>query len=560
MSSGTIVEPYAAKHVSGSAGELVMERIEKLGLSPRQQALNSLWAWYRCQHYDARKVDWDGKERVVGIDFEAIATAGSIPPGFYDAGQMFPLKFRRPSAPYALVKVVVDRFTGLLFSERRHPQLRSDGDPDSEDYVTALIEAARLWPAMIQARAYGGAMGTVAFGFQFVQGKPQIEIHDPRWLTPEWKDRSRLILSKIEKRYQYPVERRNDMTGKWEEVPCWYRRVIDEQNDVLFKPVEVRDDGLEPNWQVDQAVHHGLGFCPIVWVQNLPVNEDVDGDPDCHGIYDVVEQIDSLIAQGNRGTVANCDPTLVVASDAKLGEVRKGSDNAIKLPSGSTANYLEVTGSGPKTAFEAADKLRSYALEVAQCVLEHPDISNRTATEIERTYASMTAKADILREQYGQKGVLPLVVMMLAAVKHLSKPRTVSMAQEGGGEVRSIERRQVVLPPRVIPSKDGESPPTRQPRALKDDFDPNSLTIQWGPYFDASPTDIVAASNAASGAKEAGLVDAEHASKFVAPYFHVEDVHEMLAKVKKEQEEEQARVEQEMMSRLGGAGAGGGGF
>src|SRR5574337_67053 len=299
MSSGTRVEPYAARKLSGAAGDRIMEGIQRLGLSPRQLELNDLWSWYRCQHYDTRKVDWDGRERVVGIDREAIATAGFIPPGFYDAGgQNLPLKFRRPSSPYALAKVVVDRFTGLLFSERRHPQIRCEGDPDTEDYMTALADVGRLWPAMILARTYGGAMGSVAIGFQYVNGKPVFEVHDPRWCVPEFKDRLELKLESIEKRYQYPVEKRDEQ-GRWVEVPHWYRRTIDEKSDVLYEPVEVPDDGSEPEWTEQARVDHNLGFCPVVWVQNLPVQDSVDGDPDCLGIFDMIEAIDSLIGQAN---------------------------------------------------------------------------------------------------------------------------------------------------------------------------------------------------------------------------------------------------------------------
>jgi hypothetical protein len=551
VSSGTITEPYAAKKVSGAAGDRILEKVKRLGMTPRQQALNALWAWYRTQHYDARRCDWDGTERVQGIDHEAIATAGFIPPGFYDAGQTFPIKFRRPTAPYALIKVIVDRFTGLLFSERRHPHLRVDGDHKTEDYVQALAEAARLWPAMIQARTYGGATGSVAIGFKFIEGKPIVEVHDPRWMFPDFKDREQLVLKSVEKRYQYPVEIQNEVTGDWEEVPHWYRRVINEKSDVLYEPVPVPKDGSEPEWKEQQHVEHRFGFCPVVWVQNLPVQDDVDGDPDCHGIYDLAEAIDALISQGNRGTTANCDPTLVIITEAKLADVRKGSDNAIKLPPNSSAQYLEISGQGPKSALDTAGQLRTYALEVAQCVLDHPDVANRTATEVERVFSSMLSKADILREQYGQKGVLPLVEMMIKSIRMLGKSKAVSVvrqSEEGEQTVPEIQSQFVKLPDRVIPGVDGE-PAKREKRELGP---PGSVVvIQWGAYFDSSTTDIAASSDAATKAQQGGLIDQEHAARFVAPYFHVEDVPEMLAKVKREKEEAQAAMDQQLMGGMG---------
>ncbi len=219
MSSGTRYDPSSVrKLIGGIANRLTaggaqvedvgeaMQRISRLGMSPRQMMLNHLWSWYRCENYAARRIDWNGREVTDPIEHEAIAHAGFIPPGFYDAGEGYPLKFRKPTAPYRLVRVIVDRFTGLLFSERHHPQVQVDGDPDTEDYVGALIEAGRLWPEMIQARNYGGATGTVALGFQFVDGVIEFESHDPRWCKPTFTDRSKLKLKSIEKKYMYPEE------------------------------------------------------------------------------------------------------------------------------------------------------------------------------------------------------------------------------------------------------------------------------------------------------------------------------------------------------------------
>jgi len=552
MSSGTMGQPGVVRRLlSGVASRLggngnlgsddraarqnAAGRIARLGLTPRQQALNHLWAWYRSQHYDARKVDWNGQEVLTPIEHESVATAGFLPAGFYDA-QSLPLKFRRPRAPYALVKVVVDRFTGLLFSERHHPTLRVEGDPATEDYSNALAEEARLWPAMLQARAFGGAMGTFVLGFQFLDGKPAIEVHDPRWCFPEFSDRSTLELAKLEKRYIYEEEVKDQVTGISEPVAFWYRRVIDTERDVLFKPAPV-GSGDEPEWQVEREVVHGFGFHPCVWGQNLPLQDDIDGDPDCLGIYDLVEAIDALYSQANKGTLASCDPTVVIASDVDMAEVLKGSDNAIKLPSGSSAAYMEITGSGLKTAVEIADRLREHALEVAQCVLEHPEMSQRTATEIERVYSSMLSKADILREQYGEKGIKPLLNKMIMAVQKLESP----VAVEGEGVVRQM----VKIPARVVEDASGNQ--TLVQRRLGPG---GSLGIQWPHYFEPMLTDVELAARSAGAAKLAGLLDIEHAAKFVAQYFGVRNVQAMLKRIEAERKAQVSEAEQSALKAI----------
>jgi len=537
MSSATRFESDAGK----KAGQLVdLDKLARLGMSPRQQQLNRLWSFYRCANYDARKVDWDGREYMDPIEHEAVARAGFIPPGFYQA-QDFPIKFRRPTAPYNLVKVIVDRFTGLLFSERRHPQLRVDGDSATEDVAQALAEAARLWPSMIQARAFGGACGSVCVGFQFSEGRPVVEVHDPRWVQPEFVDRSSMKLKSFEKRYMFPQEERDPATGAWVEIWYWYRRVVDENHDVLWKPVLV-GDGAEPHWDnpalIAEAVEHGFGFCPAVWIQNMPVSDDIDGDSDCHGIYDMAESIDALIAQANRGTVANCDPTVVIVTPDEMPQVSKGSGNAIKLTQGSV-QYMEISGSGPNAAREMAQELRGMALEVSQCVLENPSNPGgaRTATEIERTYASMLAKADVMREQYGERGIKPLMEMMLKAARKSTTARQVN---------GQIERGSLVLPEKIDKHPDGTV--TRAVRKLGPG---GSLQLQWPGYFEPSLQDAQSAVQAASAAVSAGLVDKEHASKLVAEHFRVEDVTAMLAAVAEEQQAQANMYAQPSLDSLG---------
>jgi hypothetical protein len=163
----------------------------------------------------------------------------------------------------------------------------------------------------------------------------------------------------------------------------------------------------------------------------------------------------------------------------------------------------------------------------------------------------MLSKADILREQYGQKGVLPLVEMMIKSIRMLGKSKAVSVvrqSEEGEQTVPEIQSQFVKLPDRVIPGVDGE-PAKREKRELGP---PGSVVvIQWGAYFDSSTTDIAASSDAATKAQQGGLIDQEHAARFVAPYFHVEDVPEMLAKVKREKEEAQAAMDQQLMGGMG---------
>lgn len=508
------------------------------GRSPRQQRLDKLLSYYDCEQYAARSVAWDGSRHVGQFERDTIALAGYVPPGFYVAGnQTIPISFRRPTTPYHLCRVIVDRFTSLLFSQRRHPKLTVENDPDSDALVNAMIEDGRLWPMFMQARMFGGATGTAVAGFKLVNGKPYFEVFDPRWCTPKWLDRPNLILGQLEYRYPFTQEVRLD--GKWQEVEMWYRRVVGTQTDIVFKPeIIVEDDegnAKEPSWKVASAVEHRLGFCPIVWIQNTPNATDIDGNPDCIGIYEMVEAMDRLTAQSEAALIANLDPTLAIATDGQMGEVRKGSGHALKLQKGDTANYLEIDAAGITAAQKVTESYRERALEVAQCVLEQQTQTQMTATQVERNYASMLAKADVLREQYGEMGVKRLLNMVIVAVSRLTKSRV---------EGNQVIRGSLALPKRADGADHKLGP------------GPYRMAMQWPTYFEPSTQDTQQAVQAAVAAKVGELIDAETAIRFVAGHFAVEDVKAMAAKVAKEVDAKQTELEAEAIrgARLGGGG------
>lgn len=512
-------------------------------LNDRQRELSWRWGFYRCQNYDARAVNWNG-ERIAGqLEQEQIATEGMLPPGFIDpSGSDLPIAFRRPSAPYYLARLIVNRFTGLLFSSRRHPRVSVLGDEDTEAWVNAAIEVGRLWAQMIQARTFGGAMGSVAIGFGFYNGVPKFEVHDPRWCSPSFADPQTQELEALEVRYAYPMQVRNARTGAWEEQWFWYRRLIDEQQDVVWAKVPV-GDGEEPAW--DKYKHreavHAFGFCPVVWVQNLPVASAVDGDPDCHGCYDTIQAVDALVSQANRGILSNCDPTLVISTDAELDGLSKGSGNAIKVGKGESAQYLEIDGKGPEAANTMADRLEERALKMAQCVLDQPRSTvEKTATESNHDQDAMHEKADVLQEQYGELGVKKVLEMMLRAARKVLGRTTQDPAT--GATVRDV----IELPPKLERNPDtGEKTLTQHKLGSG-----GVLALTWPPYTEPTLDDVTKAGRAAADALEAGLIDDEVAVPFVAPYFRVEDPTALLARIRSRRAKEKQAALDEAQAQM----------
>jgi hypothetical protein len=530
--SGQQPSPIQDQEISGPTNHL----------SPRQVELDRLWRYYRCTNYAGRKYDWNGHENVGHVEHDIIAHTGQMPPGFYDAGgSMVPLKYREPSTPFYLAKVIVNRFTSLLFSTKRHPQVEAD-DPMTEDWLNGFAEATRLWATMIKARAYGGAMGSVGLGFKFVRGKPFIEVYDPRWCTPEFSDRNLLTVKRFEKLYQFVQQVRN-LEGEWEDKWFWYRRVINDQRDVVWPKVEVKANE-EPRWERERSViyEHNFGFCPVVWIQNQQVDDDIDGDADCHGVFSLIDRIDQLWSQADRGTIANCDPSVVLSSDSSFDEIKKGSGNALHVEKGGSVQYMEMSGGGIEKAMALAEKLEEKAETVARVMLDRNEGGpSRTVEEVEHNYSSMIEQADILREQYGEKGVKTLFEMVLRAVRSMDSPRI-----DRTGEVPRIVKTSVRLPKkRVIDEETGETTGWQE-RAIGQG---EQIELNWPQYFTPGGETVTKSVEAAAKAKESFLIDQEHATGYVAEYFGVENKAEMIKKIEAEQKAAQPDMGMEAAGR-----------
>ncbi len=507
--------------------DLQQARIRRMGLSERQLELNRYLSFYATTQYDSRQVTWDGRKVLSPIERESIARSTVMPMGFYDPGGMFdemPLSMRLPVAPYHLVRVVVNRFTGLLFAAGKHPQVRAAGDPQLQSWVEGLVSAARLWIRLAHARCLGGAMGSVGVSFRFRNGKPLIEAHDPRWCTPEFLDVATGEISALEIRYQYPREvRRPD--GILDTEPYWYRRTIDEEQDIVYAPAPV-GEGDEPLWQVQSGGAHGCGECPAVWIRNTPTQE-CDGEPDCLGIFEAQEAIDRLLSQADQGAVENADPTLGIFSDDwKQDSVKKGSRNALKAEKGAASQYIEMSGTGVDTALKVADVHRRNALEVAQIILDSEiNEGTMTATEVERRYSPMHERGDLFREQYGESGAKPLLGKIIRAI--IAMRSAVNMDPATG--LRLVP--QVVLPPAVRP---GQPPAPREMPAGLTSFSDDQLELAWPEWIKRGPSDAQSASGAVASARTARVIDQQSAVEYLAPFFGIDDPAAALQRLQQE--------------------------
>lgn len=469
----------------------------------RYAMLDRLQSFYDCTQHDYKRFDFDG--RITNNPRVGTPTmSGAEKPSFY-----VPLKMRRPSAPYRLGKIVVDSFTNLLFGEQRFPQIRVDGNDADQDFARALVKAAKLSVKMIEARPLGGAMGTVGLSWAFVNGQPRVDVHNAKNLfVHEWEDRTQLIPRHVTEVYLYG---RHEWNGKeFQRVLYWYRRDWLPEVDIVFKPV-LYQPNVDPIWtpDPDKISEHGDGEAHFIWIQNLP-SEEIDGLPDCDGLYDSLDAVDMLFSVVVRGATLNLDPTLVLKMDPEIVRrmgVTKGTDNALTVGKDGDASYLELGGNSIKAGTDLLEFLRRSILEAAQCVVPDPhEIAAQgvSAVALKALFAPMLAKSDIHREQYGA-GIERLLNQMIRVARKNMNTRVKDPAT--GEETMPM----LMLPPRIerepvldplTQKPTGEFIIKRFPRLPGKEG--GELDLLWPPHFLPTPDDqtkIVTNLVAATGGK-----------------------------------------------------------
>lgn len=477
-------------------------------------------SYFACTQHDGKQYRWDG---TLGGDKQSMRTTppmmgSAAPSGF------IPLSVRRPSAPYRLARKMVSSFTGMLFGQGRWPQMRSK-DPETQAAAEQLSTEGEFPSRFIQARNYAGPSGTAGVSWQFVEGKPRVNVHRGSNIHPLfWVDRESRVLAhviELKRVEQFAPDPEDD--NKLKPMAFWQRRDWTLQADVVFKLVPVYSD-TPPSWVIDeeQSTIHNDGECHFVWVANLPPEDDTeDGACDYAETYEQQDELDILNSVATNGVKLNLDPTVVLSlseDQQQPGVIRKGSDNAIVLLKGGTASYMQLQDT--TAGREAINQQRQQILEVCECVVADPDKAAAAAAsgEAQRMlYAPMLNKTDTLRMQWGPAIAL-LTNQMLRSWRRL-RETPVQVEVEPANDIEVIDAtdgsplelepeyeeaaQDLVLQPRVMRRPNAETGKEEEYEIPHEPGD-GEVTVEWGAYFKPSGTEkqaIITAIGTATGGK-----------------------------------------------------------
>lgn len=275
-------------------------------------------------HLSDRYCRMDKLERYVrGTQYDGL-------PDFYNPAPEVPLLERAPNIVDSLVEGAIRQHVDFALGEGRFPVVTcaatadekilapEEAVPDEEAQrfdaaIRLLMEHAQFQRSAHYAFAAGEESGTAVSVISVRDGQPQVESLSAKWCTPKFSERGALESVEV----SYPFIRPETLqNGKRTLAVYLYRRCIDAQRDVVYKPARIARASDAPAWVEDQArsATHGLGFVPVVWYARqlrCPTEEQCDGYALHASQLDEVDALNFALSQRGRAALYAGDPQMV---------------------------------------------------------------------------------------------------------------------------------------------------------------------------------------------------------------------------------------------------------
>lgn len=330
---------------------------------------------------------------------------------------------------------------------------------------------------------------------------------------PTFEDDNPRCVAKLEILYQFEREEPVSNTAVAKKM-YWFRRVIDDVTDTVYKPVEVKT-GQDPVWVEDPklSVVHGLGFCPVRWVRPMPLSPNaMDGQPLIDpALYPLLDRINYLYSQRSRAVEYLLDPQWVRknVSQANREELQKNPSKIWDIEDESDSRkadieLVEATGSGSDTALEHVKDLMQRFYESVGIVLSAMDKmstrGNVSGVVLEYLHAPMISVASELRKDLGDESFCDILNTALRVVQVEVEKGNDIWIQGSRAAAKNIRKAQIDGPWLDLP-----------------------IHLQWGRFFSPTAQDIGTTVQAA-GLARGVLVSQEAATRLVSDYFGVTDI------------------------------------
>lgn len=479
----------------------------------------------RLRHLIGRDTDYDDPERVNRLTAYREILDGTLydrlPQEFHqertDADEYVPLRDRAPSVRFNMCRTVVQDSVAMLFGEGRFPQVMGDGPTDAQAWA-AFIKATKL-PKVMKRAALRGAVGSTAIRFRVLNNRPFFDVLDTTYLTPIWRDDAPDTLDRVVERYKV---KGSALVADGFNIPSealgldhWWQRTWDGEAEWRHAPMLVQEwkDKNRPPLPIDRgrSVRHDLGVVPIVWIENLPGDDEPDGACTFAPAIDSQIELEYQLSQAGRGLKYSADPTLLLKEPAVAedGTLQRGADTALVVSKDGDAKLLEISGGASAAVIEYCRALREYALESVRGHRAAADkiSAAQSGRALELMYQPLVWLTDDLRTSYGESGLLDVLRMVQAVVRT--------------GRVRLKDRDGAAL---EVPKGD--------------------VTLRWPAFFPATHEDKQSEATALATLIHDEVISKQTATRLVAPNYDIEDIEAERGLIAGEMAEQMQRAQQ----------------
>ena len=216
---------------------------------------------------------------------------------------------RRPCVIYKIVELAISSNVDLMLGERAFPRFTVESEGDEDKFITELHKLSRFRTVCRDAFAAAQGCGTACAIYGVRNGAPFGELLPAKWCEPEFSDANNFTVSKLVIQYPY-MDQQRQSDGSWASIAMVYRRVVDGENDTVYKPAVAPEGGREIKWVEDSVINHSFGFCPVVWypfMRGTAAVNVIDGKAIHENDTDEIQAHDIARSQWHK-TALYCDP------------------------------------------------------------------------------------------------------------------------------------------------------------------------------------------------------------------------------------------------------------
>lgn len=517
-------------------------------------------------------------------------------PSFWDID--YPMHDRAPCIVYPIVQSAIQSNTDLCIGEGRWPAITSFVENDDSDFggdqglseddsekldkaIEIVCKQSRLPAKAREFLSEAQGTGTVAIVCGVRNGKLFLDAIKAKFCTPKFDTSRPDIVKSLEVKYPYLQEYYDDQEKKWALKCMLYRRVLDEEADTIYLPVEADEGGQDvpkSSWRVDKdkTVEHGLGYCPVRWYAfkaEAKTVEDFDGCAVHKHLLDEVDCLNFGLSQRHAASmVASSPPTIEVGVDddvnpsapgvvamTPIDAVNRDGDkvgvfaSTRSLSGGSSARrrgpgiiwrypskdsrieMLTLPGDALKPIDDHCRDLRAKLAEALSVVFQ--DIENAKSTvdvsgrALREQHRRQIERCDTIRDDFGANCLLPVLEMLMRLCLSVDADK---LRIPGLDKFRPILERFV----EDVQLENGE--------VIKEWCPPN-LEIVWPDYFQPSEADQKQVVDGTIALLNAGLITKRTAVARIAEFYEIGNVDEYVDNLEQEAQE---KAEQEMTQRV----------